>query len=152
VQKIRSFAIYWLPVVVWMAVIFGASSDSASFQHTSQTIGPLLRWLFNNLPNDVVFIVIIIVRKCAHLTEYAIFALLVWRALRKPIRGVSRPWLWSQFGEAMWASVFYAATDEFHQTFVPSREGCLRDVIIDTTGAAMGLLALWAFGRWRKYW
>jgi VanZ family protein len=54
--------------------------------------------------------------------------------------------------EALWVAVFYAATDEFHQTFVPSREGCVRDVMIDSTGAIVGLLALWWFGRWRKFW
>ena len=36
---------------------------------------------------------------------------------------------------ALWVAVLYAATDEFHQTFVPTREGCLRDVFIDSTGA-----------------
>ncbi|MDB6121150.1 MAG: VanZ family protein, partial [Pedosphaera sp.] len=37
-------------------------------------------------------------------------------------------------------------------TFIPSREGCLRDVLIDSSGAVVGLLLLWAFGRWRKFW
>jgi len=46
--------------------------------------------------------------------------------------------------------MFYAASDEFHQTFVPSREGCVRDVMIDTSGALAGLFALWLFGRLRK--
>ena len=55
-------------------------------------------------------------------------------------------------GDALLGAMFYATTDEFHQTFVPSREGCVRDVIIDSTGAAMGLFALWLLGRWRKYW
>ncbi len=44
-------------------------------------------------------------------------------------------WLWSEAVAALWLAALYAATDEFHQTFVPSREGCLRDVAIDSSGA-----------------
>jgi VanZ family protein len=46
----------------------------------------------------------------------------------------------------------YAATDEVHQLFVPGRFGTFHDVLIDTTGGALGLTALWAWGRWRKRW
>ena len=151
-QKARSIAIYWLPVALWMILIFGASGDSASFQHSSRIIAPLLRWLFPGVSKHTEDFVVLIVRKCAHLTEYAILVLLVWRARRKPFRGDTRPWLWSQAGQALLVTTFYAATDEYHQTFVPTREGCVRDVLIDSLGAAMGLVALWLFGRWRKLW
>jgi VanZ family protein len=152
VQNARAFVVYWLPVAIWMAVIFTASGDSASFQHSSRIIAPLLRWMLPGLSIDAVYLFVLGVRKCAHLTEFAILALLVWRARRKPFRGDQRPWLWEHAAEALWAAIFYAASDEFHQTFVPSREGCVRDVMIDSTGAALGLGALWLFGRWRNYW
>ena len=151
-QKTRAFVVYWLPVAIWMVAIFTASGDSASFQHSSRIIAPLLHWLLPALSNDAVYFVVLAVRKCAHLTEYAILALLVWRARRKPFRGDARPWLWAHAAEALWVAVFYAASDEFHQTFVPSREGCVRDVVIDSSGAVLGLGALWLFGRWRNYW
>jgi len=48
--------------------------------------------------------------------------------------------------------VLYAGTDEFHQRFVPSRQASGWDVLLDSTGAAMGLLGLWALGCWRKWW
>lgn len=38
------------------------------------------------------------------------------------------------------AATLYAATDEFHQLFVPGRAGLFTDVLIDATGAAIGLL------------
>jgi VanZ family protein len=152
VRKVRGFVFYWLPVIVWMAVIFGASGDQTSFQHSSRIIGPLLHWLFPNISAETTDEIVTAVRKCAHLTEYAALAALVWRARRKPGWRDGRPWQWSQAGEALWAAAFYAATDEFHQTFVPSREGCLRDVLIDTAGAAAGLLVIWILGRWRKLW
>jgi VanZ family protein len=150
--KLRVFLVYWLPVVLWMLLIFGGSGDSSSFQHSSRIIGPFVHWLFPNLPEEQVRDIVVAVRKCAHLTEYAILAMLLWRAKRKPLRKGFRTWLWRDAGWALLLSAIYAATDEFHQTFVPSREGCLRDVIIDTLGAAAGLLALWVLGRWRKRW
>jgi VanZ family protein len=44
----------------------------------------------------------------------------------------------------------YAASDEFHQSFVPTRTALVSDVFVDTAGGAAGLLALWAFGRRQK--
>jgi VanZ family protein len=152
VQRARNFVFYWLPILVWMSLIFTASGDSASFQHSSRIIGPILHWLLPNLSAAQVDTAVTLVRKCAHLTEFCFFACLFWRALRKPFRGDTRPWSWPDAGDALLGAMFYATTDEFHQTFVPTREGCVRDVIIDSTGAALGLLALWLIGRWRKYW
>ena len=68
-------------------------------------------------------------------------------------------WFWTlrgRFPHPMLAaaviSVLYAATDEFHQSFVPSRMASPWDVLIDTVGAALGLFVLWMFGQWRKWW
>jgi VanZ family protein len=152
VRNLRSFTFFWLPVLVWMALIFTASSDRGSFNHSSRILAPLLHFLFPNLSEDARFKVVFAFRKLAHLTEYAILALLVWRARRHSAISFPRAWTWSHAVEALWVAAFYAATDEFHQTFVPSREGCVRDVCIDTTGAAGGLALLWLFGRWRKWW
>jgi VanZ family protein len=152
VHSARSNFVYWLPVVLWASTIFGASSDSGSFRHSSRIIGPLVHWLFPNLSEEQIHAIVFIVRKIAHLTEFAIFALLVWNALQRPRWKDSRPWSWRSAVESLWFAVLYATTDEFHQTFVPSREGCLRDVFIDSCGAVTGMLLLWAVGRWRKFW
>lgn len=151
-RKSWSSLLYWLPVLVWLVLIFGASGDKASFQHSSRIIAPLMHWLFPHISDQGAFYFVLAFRKCAHLTEYAILALLVWSARRKPVWNDTRPWRWSEAAEGLWFVVLYAATDEFHQTFVPSREGCLRDVLIDSCGAIAGLLLLWAVGRWRKFW
>jgi VanZ family protein len=135
-----------------MSLIFTASGDSGSFKRSSRIIAPLLHWLFPNVSPETEDLVVLLARKCAHLTEYAIFAFLAWRACRKPRWRDPRPWLWSQAGVALWFAMFYATTDEFHQTFVPTREGCVRDVMIDSSGAAIGLIALWIFGRLFKRW
>jgi VanZ family protein len=150
VRKTRLFLKYWLPVLVWMCVIFSASSDRTSFQHSSRIIGPLVHWLLPHLSEEAVHAVIVFVRKCAHLAEYAVLALLLWRALHKPAEPVPSPWRWSKAGLVLVLVALYAASDEIHQAFVPSRESSVWDVLLDTSGAALGLLCLWAIGRLRR--
>lgn len=145
-----SFARYWLPVLLWMSLLFTASTDLGASGGTSRIIGPLLRWLFPQLSEPTVDWVVLLVRKTAHLTEYAILALLLWRALRKPSKQDPRPWDWRLAAWAVLLAGLYAASDEFHQSFVPSRMGSLFDVLLDTSGAAFGLLALWLWRRCRR--
>ena len=147
-----SFVRNWLPVLLWCAVIFGFSSDAGSSRHTSRIIGPVLRWLIPDISDDTVDRVVLGVRKAAHMTEYAALALLVWRARRKPVRGDGRPWRWVEAAFGFGFAVLFAASDEIHQAFVPSREGRVVDVLIDTAGALLGLLAIRAWGRWRGRW
>ena len=97
----------WLPVVVWAAVIFAFSSVPS----LGTDLGT---W-------DLVL------RKCAHLTEYAILGALLARATRSP-------------GLAVLLAGLYAVTDELHQTFVEGRVGAPLDVAIDTVGALVGVL------------
>jgi VanZ family protein len=152
VLKFRAFLKYWLPALIWMALIFSASSDVNSFAHSSRIIGPLLHWLFPQMPDDTMYFIVLVVRKCAHLTEYAVFALLLWRVLRKPVKNDPRPWIWREARLALLIVALYAASDEFHQSFVPTRTALVSDVFVDTAGGVASLLALWAFGRRQKRW
>ncbi len=138
-----SFLRYWLPLLIWMGVIFSASADTHSTQRSSRLIEPFLRWLWPDVSPEQVEAVRWVVRKAAHLTEYAILAWLWWRALRRPVRGDARPWSWRIAGLALAAVVIYAATDEWHQSFVPNRTGAVRDVFIDTAGGMAGLGVVW---------
>lgn len=104
------------------------------------------------MPDDTLYLIVLLVRKCAHLTEYAVFALLLWRALRKPMKNDPRPWIWREARLTLLIVALYAASDEFHQSFVPTRMALVSDVFVDTAGGAAGLLALWAFGRRQKRW
>lgn len=135
-----------------MFVIFSASGDKKSFQHSSRILAPLLHWLFPHISDQATDTIVFLARKCAHLTEYGILALIFWRALRKPIRRDPRPWSWIEAKNAVLLVALYAATDEFHQLFVPSREARVHDVVIDTTGGALGILALWAIGKCFRWW
>jgi VanZ family protein len=102
---------HWLPVVLWAALIFALSS----IPHLSSGLGT---W-------DLVL------RKCAHVTEYAIFGLLLARALLREV-------------PAFALGVLYAVSDEFHQSFVRGRHAAPLDVAIDAVGVALGVLV------WRR--
>jgi VanZ family protein len=104
------------------------------------------------MPDDTMYLIVLLVRKCAHLTEYTVFALLLWRALRKPVKNDPRSWIWREARLTLLIVALYAASDEFHQSFVQTRTALVSDVFVDTAGGAASLLALWAFGRRQKRW
>jgi VanZ family protein len=97
----------WGPVVAWAAVIFAFSSVPA----LSSGLGT---W-------DEVL------RKCAHVTEYAILGALLSRAINRPLL-------------ALLVGIAYAGTDELHQHFVRGRHSSPFDVAFDACGLALGLL------------
>jgi VanZ family protein len=132
-----------------MAFIFAGSTKILSAQHTSRFIGPFLHWLVPSISDAQVRGVQYLIRKCGHVSEYAVLSVLLWNARRS---GRVR----RSFGQcarfAVLVSALYAATDEFHQSFEPSREASVIDVLIDTTGAVAGISVVWFVGRWRKAW
>ena len=105
----RSRAIsLWLPVIAWAALIFALSS----VPHLSSGLGT---W-------DLVL------RKCAHATEYAVLGLLLVRAVGREL-------------PALFAGIVYAAGDELHQHFVAGRHSSPVDVAIDALGVTLGVVA-----------
>ena len=142
----------WLPVLLLMTLIFGASTDLGSSSHSSRLLGPILHFLFPGMSPAAIDQVVLGVRKGAHVSEYGLLCLLIWRARRLTVTPGAVGWSWPTAGESLWLAVLYAATDELHQTFVPTREGCLRDVFIDSSGAVLGLFLLWLLGRCRRRW
>ena len=152
-----------------MLLIFGLSTNAGAPRNTSRIIGPMVRWLVPGISDEAVGRVVLVVRKGAHVSEYAVLALLCWRARRRSreitagpepadfvqariSRGDARPWRWADATFALALTVAFAASDEWHQSFVPSRQGSWRDVLLDSGGAALGLLVLWRLGRWRQRW
>jgi len=103
----RSVAFAWLPVVAWAGVIFALSSIPG--------LGTGLGvW-------DLVL------RKLAHVAEYAVLGLLLARAVRT--------------AAALALGVAYAVTDEVHQAFVAGRQGSPLDVAVDAVGVLLGVAA-----------
>lgn len=142
---------YWLPALVWAGFIFWGSTDALSGAHTSRLLRPLLHWLAPGLDEMGVDRVQLAVRKAGHLTEYAILTALLWRALNGPNLGRRRPWPQLRAWLTWALAVAYAASDEFHQTFVATREGSLRDVGFDAAGALAALGLIWWWGLRRRW-
>jgi VanZ family protein len=92
------------------------------------------------------------VRKAGHVSEYAVLAALLWRALRRPAPGDRRPWSRRTAAGAVALAALYACTDEYHQSFVATRYASALDVVIDSVGAAVGVALIWLAGRCRKRW
>jgi VanZ family protein len=135
----------WIPVGLWMGFIFVMSTDLASASHTSRLLDPFLHWVKPTLSDEAADLIHLLVRKSAHLSEYAVLAILVRRALVKSLLVFPREWSWRPAGLAWLSASLYAATDEFHQSFVATRTPAAGDVVIDSIGAALGLglLYLW---------
>ena len=102
----KKFLKFWLPVIVWAGVIFFLSS---------------IPDLKTELKEDF------ILRKIAHVTEFAILTFLLFRAIvvDKPGRAIIY---------SLVLALFYAFSDEFHQLFVKGRQCSFRDVGIDSIG------------------
>src|SRR5919106_2513114 len=99
----------WLPVAVWAALIF-------TFSSVPSLDSGLETW-------DTVL------RKLAHVAEYAVLGALLYRALRREPAAIA-------------LGSLYALTDEIHQTFVSGRQGSPLDWFIDTGGVVAGVLLL----------
>jgi VanZ family protein len=143
----KSFLKYWLPVLIWLGLIFIGSTDLMSAEHTSRIIAPILRWFNPDISAETIARVQFFVRKSGHVSEYAILAILLWRALQ-----LGAGWQTKMsilFLTAWIVCAFFAATDEFHQSFVASRTASSTDVMIDAAGALIGLTICVAVG-WRK--
>ncbi|HEX8888482.1 MAG TPA: VanZ family protein [Pyrinomonadaceae bacterium] len=132
-SRIRRYA----PLVVWMGFIFFASTGEFSADNTSRIIGPLLRWLFPGISEENLALAHFITRKVAHFLEYAILAWLAARSfMTSSKRTLRRHW----FLLSLLLVVIYSLSDEYHQSFVPTRGASIYDSFIDMSGGLTALL------------
>ena len=125
-------------------MISTASTDAFSAQHTGSVIESIIASIIGHpLPPAQFDPLHAVIRKLAHLTEYAILSALAFRALRQDEKGWSLRWAMA----AIAISAAVAAGDEFHQRFVPSRSASLIDVGIDTVGASIAQVMVWRLAR-----
>ena len=115
--------------------MFIGSSDLMSAEHTSRFLTPLLRWLKPDISGAAVAQAHLLVRKAAHVIEYAILTGLLFRALRGNFERLS-----TRAAVAFFPVMIFALTDEYHQSFVASRTSSLGDVLIDCCGALAGII------------
>lgn len=149
-------AISVLAVIGWMCLIFHYSSQpAAESTKISDTvcyriIDTIDGWFSQGFTSEqkeaYAEAITYPVRKAAHMTEYAVLAVLILNGLYQfsPFAHRRSYYLLTQAGTSL-----YAATDEFHQRFVPGRSGNLMDVGIDSVGAVIALLIV--FGLTKVY-
>jgi len=142
----RSFLRDWGPAIIWGVAISIFSTDLFSAANTSRFLFPLLQWLMPGASLHTLLAAHEVIRKTAHVVEYFLLALLVFRGFR----GSGRGWHFSWAFSTVAVVVAYSALDEVHQTFVPTRKGSVRDVLIDTMGCTAAQVVIWVWYYFRK--
>ena len=140
-KYVRSELIPWLWVVLWMLVIFLFSTSAFSGANTSRIIGPILKWIMPEIANESIAFIQFLLRKIAHIIEYAVLAVLLCNAI---VRRLAKFSALALIARSVFISLIYAAFDEWHQSWSAGRTGSLMDVSIDTVGALFGaIFFLW---------
>jgi VanZ family protein len=123
-------------LVVWLAIIFFMSSQAAT--ESSGLSGVFVEPIKPYAPGFTEGILTTLVRKSAHIFMYFVLGILIYNMLRCYKLGTKK-----LVGYSILFAGLYAVTDEIHQSFVPGRSAELRDVLIDTIGAALGVALIW---------
>lgn len=137
---------YWVLVLGWAAVIWVFSTYLFSSLATERCILPILQALFPHASPRALLWLHAGIRKAAHLLEYFVFSLLLFRAIRADRPGWKLSWALA----AVVLAACYAVSDEVHQAFVPTRGASARDVLLDSAGAAAAQLLTWWRGRFSQ--
>jgi len=127
---------YWLPVLLWMGFIFWMSTGMFSAQNTFDFLQRFLRSVDPAISNSTVRLINNSLRKAGHVTEFFISGLLVFRAFRA---GSTEPRMLRWAVLSIVFIVLFAASDEYHQSFVASRTASILDVGIDTGGGVLAI-------------
>ncbi len=143
--KWRLTLFYGGPMILWMALIFTMSTGAGRDTHSVGILVRLIRTFdppaAREMRPEVLRLIDYVLRRCAHIVEYMVLMLLVFRAVQ---HGRNRL-RWKTALLALVICVAYAATDETHQLFVPGRTASIRDVMLDSTAALVceAAIMLW---------
>lgn len=129
--------ISWIMLIVWMGIIFFMSHQPGEVSsNQSELVLKIFSFLGIELNQYFGELATLVVRKAAHFSEYLILFLFAYN--------VSRFYFTSKKAR-LYSLIFvflYASTDEFHQHFIPGRNMAFKDVLIDTSGGAVGYLIM----------
>lgn len=138
----------WIAAGLWMVVIAIESTTYLSSEYTSRFLYPILHFLFG-IDWAVFLVWHHYIRKSGHFVGYFVLSLLLFRAWKYTLQ---LPSLWALrwAGIAWLMSAFVASLDEWHQSYLASRTGLFRDVILDSTGALVAQAAIFLFLRSKR--
>jgi VanZ family protein len=127
-------------LIIWATLIFIGSTDLLSASNTGGVLTRPLLWLFPNASDATLRTLHFLLRKAGHFSEYALLAVLAVRAFRTSGQELFRTrWFWV----SLLLVVGYSLSDEFHQSFVPSRTASIYDSMIDSAGGLFALTIIW---------
>lgn len=135
----------WIAAILWLILIAIESTALLSASNTSRILYPLLHFLFG-MDWEHFEIWHFFIRKTGHVIGYGILSVLLFRAWRATLPAMSgAKWTPRWAAIAILGTALVASLDEWHQSYVPSRTGTVRDVVLDTcAGAGIQLLIfLW---------
>lgn len=134
----RAFLIRLAPVAAWMAFIFAMSTDRGSAEHSRPMVYAVLHAIApsfaDSLPLATLERIDWDIRKIGHVSEYTALSLLVWRL----VRWRERRFVYSDLVWTLLVTIGYSVSDEWHQSFIPSRGAAAADVVFDAFGACIG--------------
>jgi VanZ family protein len=134
---------YWIPAICVAILISVFSTHYFSSAQTARVLIPLLHRLFPALSAHTLNRMHTVIRKLAHVAEFAAFSIAVFHGVRAERSGWKFPWAVL----TLLIAAAYAGLDEWHQSFVPLREPRIRDVMIDTFGALLAQMFVWIYAK-----
>lgn len=135
---------YFLPAVLWLAVIFFLSSQPGD--DTASLSLAITRWLMRFLPSVSEAGLHLLLRKLAHVGVYFVEGALLYPALRAWLRSVGKC-----FFLTIAVCALIAAADEAHKILIPGRHCSWDEAALNVLGAFLGAGLLAAFGKWKKW-
>jgi VanZ family protein len=136
---------YWLPAILVATLISVFSTHYFSGEQTARVIIPVLHWFFPRATSHSLHLVHVGVRKLAHVTEFGVFSITVFRGVRAGRSG----WRLNWAVITLVIAVAYAGLDEWHQSIVPLREARPQDAAIDALGAVLAQTLVWLYANWK---
>ncbi len=135
----------WIALILWLIVIAIESTTYLSSAETSRFLYPVLHFLFG-----IDWVTFQpwhhFLRKCGHVFGYALLSILLFRAWRATLPSISgAKWSIRWTTIAILGTAFVATLDEWHQSYLPSRTGTYKDVILDTCAGIAAQLAIFLF-------
>jgi len=137
--------LYWIPAFLVAILISLFSTHYFSGEQTARIIIPVVHWFFPGASPHMLRLMHIGIRKLAHVTEFGLFSITVFRG----IRGGRCGWRFSWALATLAIALAYAGLDEWHQSFVPLREARVRDATIDGFGAVLAQALVWFYSKLR---
>ena len=139
----------WIAAILWLILIAIESSAMLSAHNTSRILYPVLHFLFG-LDWERFEVWHFFIRKGGHVVGYGVLSILLFRAWRATLPAITHAkWTPRWATIAILGTALVASLDEWHQSFIPSRTGTIRDVVLDTCAGVGAQLLIFLWWTWR---